>query len=68
MTFYLVTVGSMFVQGYKMDPVTGKPMYVKLNPRSGFARLISNREEALDVASYINGSIVAFVENEKEEI
>ncbi len=68
MNFYLVTVGSMFVQGYKMDPVTGKPMYVKLNPRSGFARIISNREEAIEVASYINGSVIALAENEREEI
>lgn len=68
MNYYLVTVGTMYVQGFKLDPTTREPMYVKLNPQAGFARLITSRDVALTVAAHINGSVIALAENEREEI
>lgn len=67
MKFYLVTVGTMYVQGFKMDP-NNEPLYAKLTPLANYARVITDLDLAQTLASYINGSVIAFEENEKEEI
>ena len=65
---YLVSVGTMYVQGFKADPISKELLYVKLNPILGYARLIINKEAAQNVAAAINGSVICLEENEREEI